>query len=159
MKRSFIALFCAVWFAFTLVTKAQTPTTEAVQQAALNRQLMVEIKTLKRELLQQAVEFQQWKLDQINRELQKAQTEQQRLAYEGQLLQQEINELTVASDGQSELETLRTELTGERTQKLLNRQQPIAERVSALAEQAQKEEKRLRQLTDKLKAENSRPAS
>ena len=159
MKRSSIALFCAVWFAFTLGAQAQTPASEAAQQAALNRQLLVEIRSLKRELLQQAVEFQQWKLDQINRELQKAQTEQQRLAYEGQLLQQEINELTVASDGQSEIETLRTELTGERTQSFLNRQQPIVERVSILAEQSQKEEKRLRQLTDKLKAENSRPAS
>ena len=156
MKRSIIALCCALWLALALNAEAQTPVGEAQQQATLNRQLLVEIKTLRRELLQQAVEFQQWKLDQINRELQQVQTEQQRLFQEGQLLQQEINELAAASNGQNEIEALRSELSGERTQKLQRRQQPLDERVSVLAEQARKEEKRLRQLTDKLKAESAR---
>ncbi len=159
MKRLIFTFFFILWFAFALVAQAQTPAGEAQQQAAINRQLLSEIKTLRRELLQQAVEFQQWKLDQITRDLQQAQTEQQRLFHEEQLVQQEINELAAASDGQSELETLRSELSGERTQKLRNRQQPLAERVSTLSEQVQKEEKRLRQLADKLKAESSRPAN
>ncbi len=159
MKRSGIIFAFALWLALTLGAQAQTPTSETQQQTAINRQLSVEIKTLRRELLQQAVEFQQWKLDQITRDLQQAQTEQQRLFHEEQLVQQEINELAAASDGQSELETLRSELSGERIQKLRNRQQPLAERVSTLSEQVQKEEKRLRQLADKLKAEISRPAN
>lgn len=159
MKRSFIALLCAVWFALALGAQAQTPVSEAQQQSALNRQLLSEIKALRRELLQQTIEFQQWKLDQITRELQQAQTEQQRLFHEDQLLQQELNQLGVASDGNNELETLRNELAGERTQKLRRRQQPLDERVSALTELAQKEEKRLRQFTDKLKAESARPTS
>lgn len=157
MKRSVIALACAVWLALMLGAQAQTPVSETQQQAAINRQLLAEIKTLRRELLQQAVEFQQWKLDQITRELQQAQTEQQRLIHEGQLLQQEINELAAASDGKNELEALRNELAGEPAQKLRSRQQPLDERVSTLTEQAQKEEKRLRQLADRLKAESSRP--
>ncbi len=156
MKRSIITLCCTLWFAFALVAQAQTPAGEAQQQAAINRQLLGEIKTLRRELLQQAIEFQQWKLDQINRELQLAQTEQQRVFREGQLLQQEINELAAASDSSNEIETLRSELSGERTQKWQRRQQPLDDRVGVLTEQARKEEKRLRQLTDKLKAENSR---
>lgn len=159
MKRLIITFFFILWFAFALVAQAQTPAGEAQQQAAINRQLLSEIKTLRRELLQQAVEFQQWKLDQINRELQQAQTEQQRLFQEGQLLQQEINELAAASDGQNEIETLRSDLSGERTQKLQRRQQPLDERVDVLTEQARKEEKHLRQLTDKLKAESARPVN
>jgi hypothetical protein len=159
MKRSIIALVCAVWLALPWGAQAQTPASEAQQQAAVNRQLLTEIKSLRRELLQQAVEFQQWKLDLITRELQQAQAEQQRLLHEGQLLQQEINELAAASDSKNELEALRSELAGERTQKLRSRQQPLDERVSTLTEQAQKEEKRLRQLADKLKAESSRPVS
>lgn len=151
MKSSGIIFAFALWLALTLGAQAQTPTSETQQQAAINRQLLTEIKSLRRELLQQAVEFQQWKLDQITRDLQQAQTEQQRLFHEEQLVQQEINELAAASDGQSELETLRSELSGERAQKLRNRQQPLAERVSTLTEQVQKEEKRLRQLADKLK--------
>ncbi|MFN0110594.1 MAG: hypothetical protein ACKVZH_17190 [Blastocatellia bacterium] len=151
MKRSGIIFAFAIWLALTLGAQAQTPTSETQQQAAINRQLLTEIKSLRRELLQQAVEFQQWKLDQITRDLQQAQTEQQRLFHEEQLVQQEINELAAASDGQSELETLRSELSGERTQKLRIRQQPLAERVNTLTEQVQKEEKRLRQLADKLK--------
>lgn len=120
MKRPGIIFAFALGLALTLGAQAQTPTGETQQQAAVNRQLLVEIKSLRRELLQQAVEFQQWKLDQINRELQQVQTEQHRLSLEEQLVQQEINELAEASNGQSELETLRNELNGERAQKLRN---------------------------------------
>jgi hypothetical protein len=159
VKRSIIALFCAVWFALALGAQAQTPGSEAQQQAAVNRQLLSEIKTLRQELLQQAIEFQQWKLDQSTRELQQAQTEQQRLIHAQQLLQQELNELAAASGGNNELETLRTELAGEGAEKLRRRQQPLDERVSTLTEQTQNEEKRLRQLTDKLKAGSSHPVN
>lgn len=159
MKRTGIILFCAVWLTFAGAALAQTPNNETQSQAAATRQLLVEINALRRELLQQAIEFQQWKLNQINRELQQVQTEQQRLAEEEQWLQQEINELTAASDGKSELETLKNELAGERTQKLRNRQQPLHERATELTGQANKEEQRLRQLTDKLKTANTRPVS
>lgn len=157
MQRISIALLCALWLALASAAAAQTQVSETPQQAAVNRQLLTEIKTLRRELLQQSIEFQQWKLEQINRALQQAQTEQQRIFHEGQWLQQEINELSAASDGKNEVEAIRNELTGERMQKQRARQQTLDERVTMLTEQAQQEEKRLRQLTDKLKAESIRP--
>jgi len=153
MKRSIIALLCVLWLALALSAQAQTPVSESQQQAALNRQLLAEIKFLRRELLEQAIEFQRWKLEQINRELEKAQTEQAQLLHQEQLLQQELNELAVVSDNNNELEALRTELAGEQSQKLRRLQQPVGERVNTLTVQAQKEEKRLVQLTDKMKAE------
>lgn len=155
MKRSIIFLICCCWIALAIGAQAQTPANETQQQAAINRQLMAEVKSLRRELLQQAIEFQQWKLQHVTRELQQAQSEQQRLAGEEQLLQIELNELAVSSNGNGELETLKADLVP-RSQRLRGRQQPANDRVSELSEQFAKEEKRLRQLTDQLKAETAK---
>ena len=109
----------------------------------------------RRELLQQAIEFQQWKLQQISRELQQVQAEQQRLANEEQMMQLETAEISAASDSQSELEMHKGELAGERSQRLRRRQLPVNERLSELMGQSLKEEKRLQQLTEQLKTETA----
>jgi DNA repair ATPase RecN len=158
---SLIGLCLFALMAATSFAEAQTPerpTGNAEDQTALNRQLMAEIKQLRLDLLQQSLEFQQWKLKQIESELQTAQSERQRLEEEERALQHELVELSTASEGQGEFETLKTELTGNRARKRLARHQPVNQLVAELTEQVNQEETRLHQLTERLRIESGKAA-
>ncbi|MEP7341689.1 MAG: hypothetical protein ABI977_28410, partial [Acidobacteriota bacterium] len=155
MKRSIIALIAFCFFTLAIASgtaSAQTPGSQADPQAAMNRQLLAEIKQLRLDLLRQRLEFQQWKRQQIERELQSARAEQQRLAEEEEAMQQELAELNNTSGGQSELELLKAELTGNR-KRLLAHQQPVHQRVAELTAQLNQEDMQLSQLTQRLKTE------
>jgi chromosome segregation ATPase len=161
MKRLMISLIGLCLFALVTASgrvQAQTPEPDGENQAALNRQLMAEIKQLRVELLRQSLELQQWKLKQIERELQTAQAEQQGLEKEERAMQQELAVLSTISEGQGELELLKAELNGYLAQKRLARRPPVNQRVDELTEQVNQEQARLRQLTERLKIETGRAA-
>lgn len=146
-----IAGFCL--FALTTAGRAQSstsvkpasPDAEATVQSDANRQLIAEIQQLRLELLRQCIEFQQWKLNQIERELHLAQSEQQRLISEERQTQQELNEVSVPITGEGEL--LKAALTGDHRQKRLAHLQSVDQQVDELSERLRQEEGRLRQLT------------
>lgn len=166
MKRSVIAIIAFYLLTFVAGTAqaqkpdaanpartASTSNTDAEKQAELNRQLISEIKQLRLDLLQQRIEFQQWKLRQIERELQAAQAEQQGLAMEERAMQHVLAELGNASNAPGEIEYLKNEMTGSRTEKLRARQQPVNQCVAELTVQLSREETQLRQLIEQMKAE------
>ncbi|MEK7831274.1 MAG: hypothetical protein AAB401_09335 [Acidobacteriota bacterium] len=166
MKRPVIAIIAFYFLTFVKGTAqaqkpdaanpastASTPNADADKQAELNRQLIAEIKQLRLELLRQRIEFQQWKLRQVERELQTAQAEQQRLAEEEQATQHALAELGNTSDGSGEIESLKKELTGSRSEKLRARRQGANQRAADLTTQLNQEDEQLRQLTLRLKAE------
>jgi chromosome segregation ATPase len=151
MKRAVLSLMGLFLFALTAAgaaVQAQTPEPRP----------LAEIKQLRRELLEQRLEFQQWKLKQIERELQTAQTEQQRLEAEGRAIQQELSELSATGEELGELEMLKAGLAGNQTEKLVARRQVINQRISELTQQASEEQTRLRQLTERLKNDSGQKA-
>lgn len=141
--------FCLLALLWVIPGQAQTPVPEPLPNA---QQLAAEIKQLRIELLRQKLEFQAWKTQQIERELQQAQAEQQRLDEEELRIQQELTALSAVTEGQAEVEALKTELSGERLPRLRARQQPVSDRVSELNEKFQQEEKRLQQVIRQLKS-------
>ncbi|HEX4948519.1 MAG TPA: hypothetical protein VFZ34_17730 [Blastocatellia bacterium] len=149
MKPASILLgVCLLLLWWAIPGQAQTP----VQEPPPNvQQLVTEIRQLRIELLRQRLEFQSWKTQQIERELQQAQGEQQRLEEEEQRLHQELAALSLATEGQAEVETLKTEISGERLQRLRARQQPVSDRVAELNARFQQEETRLKQFIRQLK--------
>lgn len=143
-----ILSICLLAWLWVVPGQAQTPVQEPPPN---NQQLVAEIRQLRLELLRQKLEFQAWKTQQIERELQQAQAEQQRLDEEAQRLHEELAALSLTTEGQAEAETLKTELTGERMQRLRARQQPVSDRVAELNAKFQQEETRLKQFVRQLK--------
>jgi len=142
MKRLMLtALAC---YLCALTTLAQEPVAPDL------RQLTAEVHKLRAELLQQQLEFQEWKLNQLARELQQLRAEQQRWADEERSLEQELAALDgaaapTAPDAVSEAQAQRT-ATGARTQRPRARQGPLQERLAELTAQWQQEETRRQQL-------------
>lgn len=141
-----LCLLAMLWVVSGL---AQAPAQEPLPTA---QQLATELRQLRLELLRQKLEFQTWKTQQLERELQAAQTEQQRLQEEEQRVHQELAALSLATEGQAEVETLKAELSGERLPRLRERQQPINDRVTELTTKFQQEETRLKQFIRQLKS-------
>jgi len=148
-----MGLFCLALL-WVIPGQAQTP----VQEPLPNPQkLVAEIRQLRLELLRQKLEFQAWKTREIERELQQAQAEQQQLEEEERRLQEEWAALSLATEGQAEVETLKTEISGERLQRLRARQQPVSDRVAELNAKFQQEETRLKQFMRQLKSTEKTP--
>jgi chromosome segregation ATPase len=150
MNRIMLLFICLCAIAISAI--AQTPGGETEMRAELTKQLLLEVKKLRLELLEQSVEFQQWKLRQIERELQQARAEAERLEAEQRGIEQEL--AAASSDPQKEGESLRAE-TGRQLQQLQTRQHPVRERVAELGAQQNREETRLGQLRARLKAESA----
>ena len=140
-----ISLLMLLW---TIPGQAQTTAQEVLPTT---QQLVAEVRQLRLELLRQRLEFQAWKTQQAERDLQQAQAEQQRLEEEEQRLHQELAALSLATEGQAEVETLKTEISGERLQRLRAKQQPVSDRVNELSAKFQQEETRLKQFIRQLK--------
>jgi hypothetical protein len=138
MKRLMLtALACCLC---ALTTLAQEPVAPDL------RQLTAEVHKLRAELIQQQLEFQEWKLNQLARDLQQLRAEQQRWVDEERSLEQELAALDgaaapTAPEAVSEAQALRT-ANDARTQRLRARQERLAE----LTAQWQQEETRRQQL-------------
>lgn len=160
MKPLFVIamVFCTLTF-FSVMGNAQTAASASQVPAPLPEQLFLELKTLKLELLQQKVEFQQWKIQQLEREFRQAQLEQDRLIEHENLIRQQLAELrpepTVSSgtleSGAGSVDALRTQLSNETLPELQSRREPITERISQLTRQLNQEEAQLHSLLDQIK--------
>jgi predicted nucleic acid-binding Zn-ribbon protein len=151
-----------------VVGLAQTPPAapgqEAENPAVLLQQLRAEVKKCRLEVVEQGIEFQQWKIKQLEREFQRVQSERQRLGEQEQSINQRIAELdsyaASAGPGQEgeveESKAIKATIS-KGLKKLQTQQQPISEREAELAELLGQEQQRLEELLKKarqLKAEN-----
>jgi hypothetical protein len=158
-------LFCLLALgAFAQVTHAQTVANESENITALRRQFESELRKLRLELLQQSLEFQQWKIKQLERDAQQAALEQQRLLHEENSLQQalaellqQLSNLPTAGSGQTgELEAMKVELNDRELPRLRAMRPAIDQRVSELTDALRREEIRQRDLqkqANRLKSE------
>ncbi len=113
MRQQFILplIFCAL-----AAVSAAAQTMNPDKLAALQ----TEVRQLRLELIQQRIEFQQWKIEQLEALLKEAQDEREKLEGEERAVQQAMTEVS-ATEG-DETATFRTELT-ETTLKRLQLQQ------------------------------------
>lgn len=142
MKKWMLVILAVCLFAIPVA--AQDRAGEPQKQLDATAQLLAEVKKLRMELLQQSIEFQQWKLRQIERELQQAQSENDRLANQVGGVEQEVAAL--AAEPGKESESFREENLRQ-LQQLQSHQQPVRERIAALTAERNREETRLRQLS------------
>jgi len=158
-------LFCLLALgAFEQTLHAQAVAKEPENITALRRQFESELRKLRLELLQQSLEFQEWKIRRLEGEAQQAALEQQRLMREENSLQQALSELTQqmntlppsASGQTSELEAMKTELNDQELPRLRAKRPAIDQRVSELTDALRREEIRQRDLqkqANRLKSE------
>lgn len=163
MKRSIIvSVLCLLTLCATAglaQTRTAVSTPEADNPTIAFKQLMAELKRLRLEVLQQGIEFQQWKIKQIESELQPMQREQDHLTQQETAIRQQIAEIdqhaasstpTGTAPG-SEIETIKTELAEKGLPAIHSKREPITERVSELTRQLNQEEARLYDLLNKAK--------
>jgi hypothetical protein len=119
------------------------------------KQILLELKTLRLEVLQQRLEHQEMKVALLERELQQTQLEQQRLGTFENSLYLEIAEVdkdlaqSTSNDERAELENTKAELTGDRMNRLRGRRQVSGQRESELTERLKRERLQLQELLKK----------
>ena len=146
--------------AFARAAQAQTvtPANESEIVSELRRQSTSELRKLRLDLVQQGLEFQQWKIKQIERDLQQANAEQLRLVQEENSLQQDSAELAKQLNNSnsepaqtSEPEAMKTDLNERELLRLRTARSAVEQRVFELTEQLRREEIRQRDLQQQAK--------
>ena len=127
MKNSILAGMCL------FVAIAQTAGAASDEVVELRQ----EVRKLHLELLQQKVEFQQWKMRNLSVALQQVQAERQQLDEQMRATQREIAELEISMS--PELEGLKDKLSKERLPMLESWLRSVRERESALSGELQAE--------------------
>jgi chromosome segregation ATPase len=149
------ALILAVLGLIAVAGAGRPPASGDQPEVASLRQLSEEMKRLRLEVVRQGIEFQEWKVKQLERELQPLLGEQQRLEEQERLIQQRIAELNqqtseaAKADEVGEEESARTELTEKALKRLQEKRQPADERSAELSEQLKREQQRLRELVQR----------
>jgi hypothetical protein len=149
------------------LVQAQTiaPRSEAASQATEREQFTAELKKLRSEVLQIGIEFQSWKIKQLERELQQVLREQDHLTQQENAIQQRIAELTEQAETSlpteegavGEAEVVKNGLIEKGLNEVQTRRQPLTERAAELTRQLNQEGIRLQELINKtkqLQAEN-----
>lgn len=167
MKRTFCTLLALALLALLLLsaTAAAQNAPAADDRAAQLRQMAAEIKQLRLEIVEQASEFQAWKLKQLERELLVIQSELQRLReLEGNLQQRLValaqhanHDPASGAEPLSELAIVKATHTEDGLKPIQLKQQPLAEREAELKEEISREKMRLQELqqkAEKLRARN-----
>ncbi|HKR59985.1 MAG TPA: hypothetical protein VJS64_09620 [Pyrinomonadaceae bacterium] len=162
MKRSLITAALIGLFAFIAMTglaHAQALNQSADSQAALLKQLSSELQQLQLEVIQQAIELQNWKIKQLERELQPIQSERQRLREQEQAINQLIAELEkqrgniapVQESTAGEIEAVKAAYTEKELKELSTKQQLFTQRETEITEQLDQEQQRLQEFIKKAK--------
>ncbi len=142
MRRQFILPLLL----FVLATvSAAAQTTNPDKLAALQ----TEVRELRLELIQQRIEFQQWKLEQLEAALKEAKDEREKLEGEERAVQQALTEVS-ATEG-DETATFRTELTEITLKKLQAQQTSGQQRESELQQKLTREQAILQTLEKRAK--------
>jgi chromosome segregation ATPase len=136
---------------------------EAEAVAALRAQFTRELTGVRAEMLQQGVEFQEWKIRQLERELERVETDDRRLeeAEQGILRQLAEVEQSIPPRGEpsagpearalGEQEGAKAELSGTHLKGVQSRRQPLAEQASEIRAQLREEQQRLQEMRKKLR--------
>ncbi len=140
--------FCCLLALLTLanISSAQSEPTEF---AALKQQLT----SLRTDLLQQGIDFQEYKIKQLSRELQQLKVERGRLDESEQTLRRRLAEVeqSLASNPSGEQEGMKAELNGSHLQGIRSKAQPLIEQESELLRQLAQEQEQLQSLQTKLR--------
>ncbi len=107
--------------------------------------LQSEVRQLRRELVQQRIEFQQWKIEQLETALKTAKEEREKLEAEERAVQQALTEAS-ATDG-DEVASFRTELIETTLKKLRTQQASEQQRESELQQKLAREQTVLQDFT------------
>jgi hypothetical protein len=160
MKRWITTAIIVGIFGFSTLAfpaQAQTPHQSADGQAALLKQLTAELQQLRMEVIQQAIEFQNWKIKQLERELLPIRNERQRLGEQEQAIRQLTAEIdaqaggasSVPEGGISEQQTIKAVYPEKELKDLSTKQQLITEREAELTQQLEQEQNRLQEFIKK----------
>lgn len=130
MRRSYLLLmiFCVV---AAISVAAQTASPDKLAA------LQTEVRTLRSELIQQRIEFQQWKIEQIEAALKDVKGEREKLEVEERAVHQALTDGS-ASEG-DETATFRTELTETTLKKLQSLQAAGQQREGELLQKLSRE--------------------
>lgn len=142
MRRQFIL---PVIFCLLAAVSAVAQTAPPDQLTALQ----TEVRQLRRELIQQRLEFQQWKIEQLEAALKEAQEEREKLEAEERAVHQALTEGS-GTDG-DETASFRAELIATTLKKLQARQVSGQQRESELQQKLAREQTVWRELTKRAK--------
>ena len=153
MKRVKFWVGAACLLALVTLVKISPAQSETTDVAALRQQLTTEVRSLRTDLLRQGIDFQEWKIKQLTRELQRLKTERERweeteMSLRRQIANVEQNLATGASDEQ---EGMKAELNGTHLRGVRNKSQPLVEQEAELHKQLEQEQQQLLALQTKLK--------
>ena len=151
-KIKFWVGFCCLLalITFVRISSAQSETTEV---ASLKQQFKAELRSLRAELLQQGIEFQAWKIKQLERELQRLKLERERLEETEQNIRRQLAnvEQSIAAGASGEQEGMKAELNGTHLPGARSKTQPLVEQETELQRQLEQEQQQLQSLQTKLK--------
>jgi len=135
---------------------AQAPNQSAGTQAAMLQQTSAELRRLRLEVIEQAIEFQNWKIMRLERELQPIQDELRRLSEREQAIAQLVADLnnhrtntSPAQEALEEIEAAKAAYTEKGLKKLSIKRQLAAQRETELTEQLEQERRRLQEFIEK----------
>jgi len=114
-----------------------------------NAALRQEVRQLKLELLQQGIEFQTWKIQQLEKELAQVQEKKQRIETQERSAQQrlaEFNSVPTAGGESGEATEMRDTLSQKRMKQISEVQEPVVQQETELLNRLQQERNRLTQL-------------
>lgn len=123
-------------------------------------EVQAELKALRLELLQQRIEFQEWKIKQLDGDLQCILKEQQQFQEHAQAISRQIAELDAQAaeplvsqrDTIDERQAMKTALRDEEMRHIQAQLQPLSERAAELHRQLNQEQLVLQELLEKAKA-------
>ncbi|HKQ75954.1 MAG TPA: hypothetical protein VJ810_19825 [Blastocatellia bacterium] len=139
--------------------QAQTPNPSAENQAALLNKISAELRQLRLEVVQQAIEFQNWKIQRLEREIPPIQSERQRLVAQEEALSQLTAELEknagldkdkAFQEGKiTDLEALKAAFSEEEQKEISTKRRLITQREIELTDRLEQERRRLQELIRK----------
>jgi hypothetical protein len=135
---------------------AQAPNQSAGTQAAMLQQTSAELRRLRLEVIEQAIEFQNWKIMRLERELRPIHDELRRLSEREQAITQLVADLNnhrtnTSSDQEAleEIEAAKAAYTEKGLKKLSIKRQLATQRETELTEQLELERRRLQEFIEK----------
>jgi hypothetical protein len=144
MKRQWPLIYCVIALLCGAATAAaQTPETDKIIA------LQTEVRKLRLELVQQRIEFQQWKIAQLESDLKRVREEREKAEAEERAVQQAIAE--ARTDEQEEIVSPKTELIETSLKQAQARQAAGQHRETELQEKLAREQSVLQQLAARAK--------
>ena len=156
MKRSIITTVTVGLLAFVTMAgraQSQSPNQSAESQAAQLQQISAELRRLRLEVIQQAIELQNWKIKRLEQKLHSIQSHRRRLSEQEQAINQlnaEFNNhVGPVQETVEEIEAIKAAYTEKGLKELSIKRQRIAQRETELSERLEQERQRLQELVER----------